>query len=58
MGFDRSVRMIELPELIVVVGLWRMAEERERERKKKREEEEEDNKASMKEKKKKKDFNF
>jgi hypothetical protein len=35
-GFDRSVRMIELPELIVVVGLWGMAEEREREREEKR----------------------
>ncbi len=44
MGFDRSVRMIELPELIVVVGLWRMAEEREREIKKKRKEKEKDNK--------------
>jgi hypothetical protein len=32
-GFDRSMRMIKLPELIVVVGLWGMAEERERERK-------------------------
>ena len=34
-GFDRSVRMIELPELIIVVGLWGMAKERERRRKKK-----------------------
>ena len=36
MGFDRSMRMIELPELIVVVGLWGMAEEREREREKRK----------------------
>ena len=57
MGFDRSVRMIELPELIVVVGLWGMAEEREREREREREkkeiEEEEEDKASVKEQKKK-----
>lgn len=32
MGFDKSVRMIELPELIFVVGLWGMAAEREREK--------------------------
>jgi hypothetical protein len=38
-GFDRSVRMIELPELIVVVGLWGMAKEREREREEKKKKE-------------------
>ncbi len=36
MGFDSSMRMIELPELIVVVGLWGMAEERERKKKRDR----------------------